>query len=185
MKKKDEGAIHKLLAMIILMWAVLCWNVLLEVMRAGYVNRYLEDCITQANLAALLIDPYYYGATGELVFDNVEETKAVFSEFIEKGLGSEETRQKLGIMGEVQILDFRVYEVTSIGITEFVYNASKVCSQTLYDKAVAVTAPDGTDIQNSSIYARIAVPIEFLFGVEIMAEKEHCVDMVSEEIVYE
>ena len=169
MKKKDEGAIHKLLAMIILMWAVLCWGVLLEVMRAGYVSRYLEDCITQANLAALLI----------------EETRTVFSEFIGKGLGSEKTRQKLGITGEVQILDFRVYEVTSIGTTEFVYDASRACSQTLYDKAVAVTAPDGTDIQNSSIYARIAVPIEFLFGVEITAVKEHCVDMVSEEIVYE
>ena len=183
MKKKDEGAIHKLLAMIILMWAVLCWGVLLEVMRAGYVNRYLEDCITQANLAALLIDPYHYGSTGELVFENVEETKAVFSEFM--GLGSEETRQKFGMTGDVQILDFRVYEVTSIGTTEFVYDAVHACSQTLYDKAVAVTAPDGTDIQNSSIYARIAVPIEFLFGVEITVVKEHCVDMVSEEIMYE
>ncbi len=185
MKEKDEGAIHKLLAMIILMWAVLCWCVLLEVMRAGYVNQYLEDCITQANLAALLIEPYHYGATGEMVFADVEDTKAVFMEFIEKGLGSKVVRQNLGITGEVQILDFRVYEVTSIGTTEFVYDASHVCSHTLYDKAVAVTAPDGTYIQNSSVYARIAVPIEFLFGVEITAVKEHCVDMVSEEIMYE
>ena len=185
MKKKDKGAIHKLLAMIILMWAVICWCVLLEVLRAGYVNQYLEDCITQANLAALLIDPYHYGATGELVFENVEETKAVFSEFLGKGLGTEKVRQKLGITGEVQILDFRVYEVTSIGTTEFVYDAVHACSRALYDKAISVAAPDGTDIQNSSVYARIAVPIEFLFGVEIMAVKEHCVDMVSEEMVYE
>ena len=40
-------------------------------------------------------------------------------------------------------------------------------------------------IQNSSVYAKIAVPIEFLFGVEITAIKEHCVDIVSEEKVYE
>ena len=185
MKKKDRGAIHKLLAMIVLMWAVICWSVLLDVMRAGYVNRYLEDSLTQANLAAILVDPYHYGSTGELVFENVEETKRVFSEFLEKRLGSEETRQKLGITEDAEILDFRVYEVSDGGTTEFVYDAYNHCRQARYDKETVVTAPDGTDIQNSSIYAKIAVPIEFLFGVEVTAIKEHCVDIVSEEIMYE
>lgn len=185
MKKKDEGAIHKLFAMIILMWAVICWGVLLEVMRAGYVSRYLEDSLTQANLAAILIDPYHYGSTGELVFENVEETKTIFTDFLEKGLGSDETRQILGIVEEPKILDFRVYEVTDIGTTEFVYDAYNHCGQNSFDKEIMVVAPDGTNIQNSSIYAKIAVPIEFLFGVEITAIKEHCVDIVSEENVYE
>lgn len=185
MKKKDDGAVHKLLAMIVLLWAVICWGVLLDVMRAGYVSRYLEDSLTQANLAAILIDPYHYGSTGELAFENVESTRSVFENYLEKGLGSDEMRQKLGITGEVEILDFRIYEVTSLGTTEFVYDAYNHCRQNRFDKEVVATAPDGTEIQNSSIYARIAVPIEFLLGVKITAIKEHCVDIVSEEIVYE
>ena len=57
--------------------------------------------------------------------------------------------------------------------------------QKWFDKETEVVAPDGTMIQNSSVYAKIAVPIEFLFGVEITAIKEHCVDIVSEEKIYE
>ncbi len=185
MRKKDSGAIHKFLAMTVLLWAVICWGVLLDVMRAGYVNRYLEDCLTQANLAAILIDPYHYGSTGELIFQNAENTRTVFEDFLEKGLGDDEIKQRLGIFEEAQILDFRIYEVTSCGTTEFMYDVYNHCSQKQFEKDAVVTAPDGTVIQTSSIYAKIAVPIEFLFGVQITAVKEHCVDIVSEEIMYE
>ena len=185
MNRKDAGTIHKLFAMIILLWSVICLGVLMNVMRAGYVIRYVEDNITQANLAALLIDPYHYGSTGELVFENVEQTKALFEDVLIESMGSDEEKNALGIGGEVQILDFRIYEVTSKGITEFDYDIYNYCERRLYDKAADVTAPDGTAIYNSSIYAKVAVPIKFLFGLEIMATKEHCVDMVSEEVVYE
>ena len=185
MKKKDAGTIHKLFGMIVLFWAVICWSVLLQVMKAGYVGRHLEDSLTQANLAAILVDPYHYGSTGELIFADISKTRLTFEETLSKALGSEETRQKLGFTDREQILDFRVYEVTESGITEFAYNQAGVCAQTRYSATDTVAAPDGTDIQNSSIYAKIAVPIEFLFGVEITAIKEHCVDIVSEEIMYE
>lgn len=185
MKKTDNGAIHKLFAMIILLWAVFGWGVLLEVMRAGYVSQYLEDSLTQANLAAILIDPYHYGSTGELIFENVEATRELFLDTLHKGLGEEDVRQKLGLMEDVRLVDFRVYEVTSLGIAEFMYDEYGQGRQTLFESGAAVEAPDGTNIQNSSIYAKIAVPVEFLFGVEVTAIKEHCVDIVSEESVYE
>lgn len=185
MKKKDKGAVHKFFAMTVLAWAVICWGVLLEVMRAGYVNRYLEDCLTQANLAAILIDPYHYGSTGELVFEDAESTKAIFLDFLERGLGSEVSRQKLGITKDVEVLDFRIYEVISDSVMELSFDSDNHCMQKWFDKETEVVAPDGTMIQNSSVYAKIAVPIEFLFGVEITAIKEHCVDIVSEEKIYE
>ena len=185
MKKKDAGAIHKLFAMILLLWVVVCWGVLLEVMRAGYASRYLEDSLLQANLAALLIDPYHYGSTGELVFQDASRTKQIFSDYLEDGLGSEEVRQKLGVNGEPEIIDFRIYEVTSMGTTEFDYDENNHYVQRLFGKEAMVTAPDGTIIQNSSIYAKVAVPMTFLFGIEINAIKEHCVDIVSEEMDYE
>lgn len=181
MKQKDEGVIHKLFAMILLLWAVICWSVLLSVTKAGYTGRFLEDCLTQANLAALIVDPYHYGSTGELVFENISEVKAIFEDALEKGLGSDENRQRLGIAGEVQLLDLRIYEVTGQGTGEFRFDGTGNCNVVRHAAGSNVLAPDGTHIQSSSVYAKIAVPTEFLFGVEVTAIKEHCVDIVSEE----
>ena len=181
MNRKDEGAIHKLFALIVLLWLVICWGAFLQIMKAGYVSGYLEDCLTQANLAALFVDPYHYGSTGELVFEDVENTKAIFEETLEIGLGSAENRERLGIQEDVKILDFRVYEVTALGVSEFAFDENGGCQIQQFANGTKVEAPDGTPIQNSALYARIEVPVEFLFGMQITAVKEHCVDIVSEE----
>lgn len=181
MKQKDKGVIHKLFALILLLWTVTCWGILLSVMKAGYTSQFLEDCLMQANLSALIVDPYHYGSAGELVFTNLEEVKERFEHALNKGLGSEDTRQKLGLAGEVQLVDFRIYEVTNQEISEFKYDSNDNCSTVRYDRGQTVKAPDGTYIRNSAIYARIAVPAKFMFGVEVTAIKEHCVDIVSEE----
>ena len=181
MKQKDEGVIHKLFALILLLWTVICWGILLSIMKAGYTGRFLEDCLMQANLSALIVDPYHYGSTGELIFENLEEVKERFENALYKGLGTEEARQKLGISEGVELVDFRIYEVTSQGTGEFIYDCHNNCSTVRYDRGQDVEAPDGTHIQNSAIYARIAVPVNFVFGVEVTAIKEHCVDIVSED----
>ena len=181
MSKKDEGAIHKLFALIAVLWLVICWSAFLQILKAGYVSRYLEDCLTQANLAALLVDPYHYGSTGEMVFEDVEDTRRIFKEVLDAGIGSMDNRKKLGITEAVRIVDFRVYEVTSSGTQEFSFDESGVYRTSQYEDGSRVEAPDGTIIVNSALYARIEVPVEFLFGVQIMAQNEHCVDMVSEE----
>ena len=179
--QKDKGTIHKLFALILLLWGVVCWGVLWSVIKAGYTNRHLEDCLMQANLAALIVDPYHYGSTGELIFENADEVKSIFEEVLKEGLGSTETKKSLGIK-DVVLLDFRIYEVTSQEIKEIIFDRYDNCSVVRYVKEAEVAAPDGTSIENSAIYARIAVPTEFLFGVEVTAIKEHCVDIVSEEI---
>ena len=179
MKKKDEGTVHKLFAMFLLLWTVMGCGALMVLFQAGYVNRYLEDCITQANLAALLIEPYHYGTTGELVFEDV------FSDILEQGLGAESTRKALGINGEIDVLDFRVYEVTGKGITEFVFFNDCDYKQTFYEANHKVEAPDGTSIQSSSIYAQIRIPIKLWMAEDVSVIKEHCVDIVNGEVIYE
>lgn len=180
MKQKDEGVIYKVLALLLLFWVITCWGILLSLMRAGYISRCLEDCLTQANLAALVVDPYHYGSTGELVFENIDTVRAIFEEALYKGLGTEENQNKLGMTGKAQIEDFRVYEVTTQGISEFVFDSDRNFSTKWYDANAVVQAPDGTRIDHSAVYAKIAVPAQFLFGVEVTARKEHCADIVSE-----
>lgn len=180
--QKDEGVIYKLTAFLMLFWAVLCWGILLSITKAGYTNQYLQDALTQANLAALVVDPYYYGSTGELIFESADKIKLIFEEALEEGVGSTETRNKLGIKGDVMLKAFHIYEVTSHGIRELKWNGMDDWKVELYNDSVVIKAPDGTNIESSAIYAQIAVPVEFLFGVEVIAIKEHCVDIVSEGI---
>ena len=182
MNRKDEGAIHKLFALILVLWMVLCWGAFLQIMKVGYVNAYLEDCLTQANLSALFIDPYHYGSTGELVFENVNDTRTIFTDTLEAGLGSKENRERLGINGEVSVVDFRVYEVTSSGISEFTFDENGSYQMRQFEEELEVKAPDGTVIQSSALYAQIKIPVEFVHGMQMTATKEHCVDIVSEEM---
>lgn len=185
MGKRDSGAIQKLFGMIVFVWIVICVYALMQVMQAGYISQYLEDVLTQADLSALLIDPYHYGATGELVFENAQQTKDVFEQVLNKGIGEEEIRTGLGIAGKATVLDFRIYEVQNGQITEMVSSALENWTQRVYTFGEEVLAPDGTKIETASIYAKIAVPVKFLFGIHMTAVREHCVDIVSEEMVYE
>ncbi len=180
MKKKDKGTIHKFLACMIVTWLVLGWCVLLTLMKAGYVGQYIEDSLMQANLAAIVTDPYHYGSTGELVFQNMEMTADMFEEVLMDSLGDAETRERLGIGEEVLIQELRAYEVTAAGITEFIYDSQGYISSKQYENGASVKAPDGTVIEESSLYARVEVPVVFMFGIRLKAVKEHCVDRKSE-----
>ncbi|MBQ8816126.1 MAG: hypothetical protein IJZ84_02460 [Lachnospiraceae bacterium] len=180
MKKKDKGSVQTVLVLILLTWLVWGFCILMTLMKAGYVNRYIEDCLMQANLAAILIDPYHYGSTGELVFENTQTVRNIFNEVLSESLGDAQNREKLGIGEEILVSEFRIYEVTTAGTTEFIYDSQGILQTKRYDSVTVLEAPDGTVIQNSSLYARIEVPIKFMLGIEVRAIKEHCVDIKSE-----
>lgn len=183
--KKDKGSIHKLFSMLLLWWIVICFCVGLGLTKAGYVNQYLEDVLMQANLSAILIDPYHYGATGELVFADTEYIETVFEKSLTEALGENTNYRKLGIYGPIQILEIRLYEVIEKTILEVAYVGDAKASVLHYEKGETVIAPDGTNIESSAIYVRIAVPLEVVFGIRLTAIKEHCVDVVvSEEGIY-
>ena len=177
--QKDKGMIHKLLALIFLFWGIICWGILGIIMKVGYTNRFLEDCMAQANLAALVVDPYHYGSTGELVFENVDQVKLLFEAALNEGLGSEEKRKNLGLK-QIELIEFRVFEVTAQEIREVIFDRKGSCKIVYHTKEAEMKAPDGTTIENSAVYAQIAVSAEFLFGIEVTATKEHCADIVSE-----
>ncbi len=179
--KRDKGSIHKLFAFLSLAWMTICIGVFLSVIKAGYVNQYLEDCLMQANLAAMLIDPYRYGTTGELVFADTEKTKTAFEETLKESFGMQENLQKIGIKEEITLLELRLYEVSKTGITEIVYTKAETARNFHYEKDMTVFAPDGTEIISSAIYAKICVPVTVGFGIQVPSVKEHCVDVIVSE----
>ena len=179
MNKKDKGAIHATLALMVLVWISLFWSVLLQLVRAEYTGHFIEDCLMQANLAAMVVDPYHYGREGELVFQDAGETKLLFEGILKESFGAEENLKKLGITEPIVLQEFRVYEVTGNGTTESVFDSQGVLHTCWYDTGTVVKAPDGTVISESALYARIEVPVDFMFGIRVNAVKEHCVDIKS------
>lgn len=163
--KRDEGSVHRLFSLLLIGWVVVLVCVLFILARVGLANQLIEDDLMQANLSALLIDPYQYGETEDLVFVNPMETRAIFEENLDEG----------------KLLDFRTYEVRWDGILETICAGEKAGLSRWYDPGAYVLSPDGTEIVSTSIYSKIALPIRFGFGIEVTAIKEHCVDVIVSE----
>ena len=180
--KHDEGSIHRLFSLFLIMWTVILLGVILTVAKIGLVDQHLEDSLMQANLSATLIDPYQYGASNELVFADAMLGKATFERCLVENLGSKELLQRLGVLEDVKVLEFRLYELREDGILERAYTDGETCILHRYDPGAYVTAPDGTQILSSSIYTKISVPVKTVLGIEVTAIKEHCVDVVEGEV---
>ena len=165
--KRDEGSVQRLFSLFLIVWMVVLVGVLFTLAKAGTMDQQIEDDLMQANLSALLIDPYQYGETGELVFKNASEVKTTFEKCLSEG----------------EVLDFRLYEARLDGVMERICAGENAGKVHWYETDAFVVAPDGTQIVSTSIYAKIAVPVKVGFGIEVTAIKEHCVDViVSEEI---
>ena len=176
--KRDDGSVHRMFSFFLIIWIVILFGVLFQVAKAGLLNRHLEDSLMQANLSAILIDPYQYGATKELVFANIDEVKERFEENLWEGMGSYETMRKLGIVERAKVQELRLYERKEKGICETVFRDGDPSIKLQHSWRDMVVAPDGTFIETASIYAKIAVPVRLGFGMELTVVKEHCVDVL-------
>ncbi|MCD7862781.1 MAG: hypothetical protein LUG61_04540 [Lachnospiraceae bacterium] len=179
MKKKDQGLMHYVFAMILLSWTVLALLVMAQLQRMERLKLYLEDCMTQAGLSALLIEPYTYGRSGELIFGQAQDVEAIYLEYFEDALGSAQNQEKLGIAGEIVLTELMIYEKTTSGILLYERQEDGGWQSVLYSAGESVCAPDGTEIVSSSVYAKIVVPVQVWSGVTVEIERQHCVDVVS------
>ncbi len=178
MRKKDPGLMHYIYALILISWAVtamLCFAMLL---RAQHLKKYLEDAMTQAGLATLLIEPYTYGKSGELIFGDPSEVEGLFREYLQDGLGSKENRDEVGIGGDITLVSFTIYEMTASGIREYDRQEDGTWLERIHSPGETVYAPDQTRIVSSTIYSRISLPVRVWGNVTVEIERQHCVDIV-------
>ncbi len=169
---------HYAVAMMLVSWAVVTILFLVQYLRMERLKSYLEDCMTQAGLAALLIDPYTYGMSGEVVFLDVQETEQIYLEYLQAALGSLENQERLGIAGEIKVVQMTVYEKTAEGILAHEREEDSGWVSVLYGGTEALCAPDGTQIVSAAIYARIRVTVRVWGEVTVEIERQHCVDIV-------
>ena len=178
MKRKDRGLMHCAFAMMLISWTVVTILFLVQFLRMERLKSYLEDCMTQAGLSALLIDPYAYGMSGEVVFADVSEAEQLYLEYLRAALGSAENQGRLGITGDVKVVQMIVYEKTADGILAHERKEDSGWVSILYGGTETVCAPDGTQIVSAAIYARIRMTVRVWGGVTVEIERQHCVDIV-------
>lgn len=178
MKRKDQGLIHCVFAMVLLSWSVIVILLLIQLQRTERLKAYLEDCMTQAGLSALLIEPYTYGRSGELIFGEEQEVEEIYLEYLKSALGSAQNQERLSIAGEVVLVSLIVYEKTADGILAHERQENGSWFSCLYGEGETVLAPDGTAVVSGSIYACIRVPVRVWKDVTVVIERQHCVDIV-------
>ncbi|MCD8325509.1 MAG: hypothetical protein LUC90_02155 [Lachnospiraceae bacterium] len=179
MKKKDQGLMHYIFALILISWTVTAMLAFAMLLKAERLKGYLEDSMTQAGLAALLIEPYTYGRSGELIFGEPAQVEAVYREYLQEGLGTEENRAAAGIGGEIELSGFIVYEMTASGIREHVRQEDGTYLETAHSLGETIYAPDGTQIISSAVYSRIRLPVRVWENMTVEIERQHCVDIVK------
>ncbi|MCD7806044.1 MAG: hypothetical protein LUH19_01740 [Lachnospiraceae bacterium] len=178
MKKKDQGLLHYVFALMLISWAITAMLCFVMLLRAQRLKGYLEDCMTQAGLAALLIEPYTYGRSGELIFPDPARVEEVFWQYLQDGLGTEENQAAAGIGGDVTLADFIVYEMTAAGIREYERQEDGTYLETVHPLGETVYAPDGTQVISGTIYSKIRLPVRVWGNRTVEVERQHCVDIV-------
>lgn len=148
-----------------------------EIIQAG---RMVEDALTESELAAAVIDLQELGRTGQIRFSDLGTVYSNFTYHMRNNLELDaegNSKHSLFAAGPIQIEDFRVYEVTDGGIREYDFdNQGKVKWQREW-KVGEVTAPDGTGIEETSIYASCTFSVRGMNQSILLGKKEKTVDI--------
>lgn len=83
------------------------------------------------------------------------------------------------VSGAVKIENYSIYNVREDQVTIYSYGEDGECHQSVEENGRGrITAPDGTLIENTSVYSRIKFPVKGILGVTFQARKEKTVDII-------
>lgn len=142
-----------------------------------------EDALAASNLASALPDLEEYGRTGNLIISDTDYAYAVYQEALKYNLGLDsnwECPNKSMISGKVEVVDYIVYNVSGNDIEVVSYGEN--CYGTyIKDGLGSVVAPNGREIENTSVYSKITFPVEGNWDVRVTAVKDQLVDIKKNE----
>ncbi|MFI3238104.1 MAG: hypothetical protein R3Y47_08790 [Lachnospiraceae bacterium] len=172
--KQDEGMIHKILSLGLMLFIILCYVLLLEMRKVSFFKSQLEDALVQANLAAAIVDVYEYGTSEEIVFLSPQDSFLLIEEFLEVDLQS--TNLSVEEV-EIVLLDCRFYEVEETQVVEYVFDEEGVLSLRQHSSIENMNTPNESVIETSTIYSKIGVWFEVLKLLPVYIEMEQSVDI--------
>jgi len=181
--RKQEGKIEIIVSVYWILILTILLAVFMQLLQFQATKSYVEDALAASNLASAVIDIETYGILHELIIADPDAAYDLYKEALKINLDLNdywENTNKAIITGQVEILEYVIYNVRGEDVEIHFFNAGVRSSWTVYGGLGSVTAQEGTLIETTSIYSRIGFPVEGIMGVLIDARKENLVDIKSE-----
>ncbi len=178
---KREGQITIVVPMYLLLFLIVMIAYFVQLYQYEAIKTYTEDALAASNLASAVIDIQEYGISHDILIASPDEAYDIYqtSLKINMGLSDEWTSNNIyAISGPVEILDYIIYNVKGPDIYIYVYGQNEY--DTLVEDGLgSVEAPNGQIIESTSIYSRITFPVNGIFDIQTVAEKDLLVDVVE------
>lgn len=180
--KKKSAEIEFITGMFLLIMLTVLLVTQLQISLFGTSASFVEDAVAASNLASAVIDIKEYGRTHTITIESPDQAYELYREAIKQNLKLDdnwENSNKDLICGKVEILQYEIYNVKGKDVTIYSFGAEGEAITLVKDGLGSVQTPDGTTIESTSIYSRIGFPVKGVFGLEIAAEKQKTVDIIS------
>ncbi len=159
---------------------LLCAQLQMSIYRSS--SMYLEDALAASNLASAVIDIQEYGISHTIQIEDPWRAYLLYLEAVRGNLNLDENWEcanKSLIAGKVTVDEYIIYNVKGERVLVFYVNGDGEIRQEEYSLG-EVRAPDGSEIENTSIYSEITFPVEGFLGVAVEAHKGKLVDIVAD-----
>lgn len=183
MLEKKKGAINGFLALILI--GIGLFFLFFEVKKntVSEMKVKCEDALVSATLAGALISVEEYGRSGSIIISDYYECYSNFKSCLDDNLkldGQNNSEYTMFFASPIEVTEFIVYNVNEVTgeITVMEGNGNFLISQ--YNAFLGSTyAPNGTLIENTSIYSKIQFDARITDTHTIFADKDCCVDITE------
>lgn len=177
--KKRSGEIATIFSLFaaLFLCAVIAYE--LQIQQYDAIKTSTEDALAASNLASAVIDIQEFGSTHNIIVGDPARAFQIYKDALKVNMGLDESMQSenAAITGNVQILQYIVYNVSGTDIDVYCYGENPYT--TSYPNGLGtVTAPNGKIIESTSVYSKITFPVKGYFGITTTAVKDKLVDIM-------
>lgn len=179
-KKKAETEAVIGMYLLLMLAVLLCALIQTEVLRIS--SAWAEDALTASNLASAVIDIEEYGRTRTIVIRSPEEAYARYRDALRCNMNLNEmweSENKYLAGGPVEVQEYIVYNVRKEDVEIISFGPEGSREQTVPGGVGKIQTPDGTVVETTAVYSKIAYPVSGILGLQVMAVKQETVDIIS------
>lgn len=200
---KDEGStmLHCSVSMIMIILAVIMTMYVYDTNLVSMIKTQIENDLEIANLSAATIDTGYYTDTGEFQFIEANQMFNDFMDIFQTNMGVAHQDKNIlqptenscydGIISEIAVCDFIVYDVegNNVIIEQYNESAGKLERTVLDNSDSSLHTPDGAQVTGPTVYSKVSVtmvlPCGLPGGITKTVTRENTVAVIIDQGGYE
>lgn len=178
---KKEGTLNSFVAMILVSVALVLLFVNSKMEMIDEMKVTCEDALVSSTLAGAVVNIEEYGRTRSIIIDDYSKCYQDFKNSLDVNLkldSGNNSSYTSFFASPIEVTDFIIYNVNQdTGKIQIMQGTGSMLAVTYEANLGTVSAPDGTLIENTSIYSKIKFDVRFSNNHIIHADKDCCVDV--------